>query len=197
MGFYYIKNIKLDKKNNNISADLADSNIEPRTYYHINRLFDVDSFSEQYAHFIYNLVAGNFHPHSNNKYSKIVMNNLLENYYDDARDIGKIETYSKYKEVINAILNNNYNMYTVLPSDREINPENYYILDEVYVDSKYDYPYYKNKKGELYCLKDGELQVCSTSSKSYGYPLYKPNDIERFYKYNNILLKEKEEELEI
>ena len=87
MGFYHIKNIKLDKKNNNISADLADSNLEPRTYYHVDRLFDEDSFSEKYAQFIYNLVSGNFHPSRGSQYSKLVLNNWLDNYYDDVHDI--------------------------------------------------------------------------------------------------------------
>ena len=46
MGYYHIKNIKIDRKNNNISADLADSNIYPKTYYHIDSLNDKGSFKE-------------------------------------------------------------------------------------------------------------------------------------------------------
>ena len=53
MGYYHIKNIKIDRKNNNISADLADSNIYPKTYYHIDSLNDKGSFKEKYANFIY------------------------------------------------------------------------------------------------------------------------------------------------
>ena len=195
MGFYHIKNIKIDRKNNNISADLADSNIYPLTYHHIDCLCDKGNFKEKYAHFIYNVITGNFHPNNDNKYSKLVMNNCLDNYYDDAHDIGELATYEKYKPVINAILNNRYDKNIVVPSDREINPEDYYILTETQVDSKYDYSYLKNKKGELYCLKNNELYLCDHSNKNFGYPLYKPLDIDRFYDYNYFLKKDKELEL--
>ena len=195
MGFYHIKNIKIDRKNNNISADLADSNLYPLTYYHIDCLCDKESFKEKYANFIYNIISGNFHPNKGNKYSKLVMNNCLENYYDDAHDIGELATYEKYESVINAILNNSYNKNIVIPSDREINPKDYYILTEVQVNSKYDYSYFKNKKGGLYCLKDGELYLCSHTNKDFGYPLYKPLDIDKFIMYNDFL--EKNIELEV
>lgn len=195
MGFYHIKNIKLDKKNNNISADLADYNLEPRTYYHVDRLFDEDSFSEKYAQFIYNLVSGNFHPSRGSQYSKLVLNHWLDNYYDDVHDIGALATYKKYENVVNAILKNDYTRCVQLPSDRELNPDKYYILQETNIDSKYDYPYYTNQKGELYCIKDGKLQSCISSKKDYGYPIGTVYDIDRFIEYNDFLAKDKDLEL--
>lgn len=195
MSFYYIKNIKLDKKNNNISADLADSSLEPRTYYHVDRLFDEDSFSEKYAQFIYNLVSGNFHPSRNSQYSKLVLNHWLDNYYDDVHDIGIVETYKKYESVINAILKNDYTRYVQLPSDRELNPDKYYILQKTNIDSNFDYPYYTNQKGELYCIKDGKLQLCISSKKDYGYPIGDVYNIDKFIEYNDFLTKDKNLEL--
>ena len=195
MSFYYIKNIKLDKKNNNISADLADSSLEPRTYYHVDRLFDEDSFSEKYAQFIYNLVSGNFHPSGNSQYSKLVLNHWLDNYYDDVYDIGVVETYKKYESVVNAILKNDYTKCVQLLSDRELNPDKYYILQETNIDSKFNYPYYINQKGELYCIKDGNLQSCISSKKDYGYPIGIVYDIDKFIEYNDFLAKDKHLEL--
>lgn len=72
MGYYHIKNIKVDRKNNSISADLADSNWEPLDWFYVDNLSDSEKFENKYANFIYNLVSGNFHPSPNNKYSKIV-----------------------------------------------------------------------------------------------------------------------------
>lgn len=195
MGYYHIKNIKIDRKNNNISADLADSNIYPKTYYHIDSLNDKGSFKEKYANFIYNVVSGNFHPTKSSKYYKLVMNYYLDNYYDDAHDIGELATYEKYKDVINAILNDCYDKNMVVPSDREINPENYYILQETKNGSNFDYPYYTNKKGELYCIKDGKLQSCISSKKDYGYPIGTVYNIEKFIEYNDFLTKDKALEL--
>ena len=81
MSYYHIKNINIDKKKNNISADLADSSLYPLTFYNSEFLCQRNTFEETYAEFIYNLVSGNFHPTSNSKYSKLVLNNYLDNYF--------------------------------------------------------------------------------------------------------------------
>lgn len=195
MSFCYIKNIKLDKKNNNISADLADSNVFPKTYYHIDSLYNDSSFNEKYAKFISDIVSGALHPNGNNHYSKLVLNHWLDNYYDDVHDIGVIETYRKYESVVNAILRNDYAKCAQLPSDRELNPDRYYILQETNINSNFDYPYYTNQKGELYCIKDGKLQSCISSKKNYGYPIGTVDNIDKYIEYNDFLAKDRELEL--
>ena len=74
MSYYHIKNIHIDKTKNNISADLADSSLYPLTFYNTEFLCQRITFEETYAEFIYNLVSGNFHPTSNSKFSKLVLN---------------------------------------------------------------------------------------------------------------------------
>jgi len=189
MSYYHIKNINIDKKNNCISADLADSCWQPLDWVHINDLFKEGSFEEKYANFIYNLVSGNFHPSSHNNYSKIVMNHYLNNYYDDAHDIGVLETYNKYKNVVNSLMNDDFSKCVELKSDRELNPDKYYVLEKTKViDLKYDGDYYMNKKGELYSFNNGKFSLCSTMEKDYGCPLYTPLDIDKFKEYNDFLM---------
>lgn len=187
MSYYHIKNIKIDRENNYISADLADSCWQPLDWFHVDNLCDKDTFKEKYANFIYNLVSGNFHPSSNNKYSKIVMNNYLKNYYDDAHDIGELETFYKYQTVVNAILRNDFSKVTILPSDREIRPHYYYDLLPFYVTTKYNLSYYKNEKGELFGYDGEKLYCCVSLEKNYGYPISIPLDNEKFKEYNAFL----------
>lgn len=187
MGYYHIKNIKINKKENYISADLADSNWEPLNWHHIQDLSEeFNCFEEKYARFIYDLVSGNFHPTSNNRYSKLVMNYNLKNYYDDAKDLGLLETYSKYENNITKILNNNENECVYIASDRELNPHKYYCLEKVDLEnSNYNYQYYKNEIGELYCINNNDLFKCSDYKSSYGEPLYVIGEIDEFVKYND------------
>lgn len=188
MGFYHIKNIKIDELNNKISGDLADSNWHPLDYFHINDLCDKETFEEKYANFIYNIVCWNYHPAPNNKYFKLAMNDLLEDYYNDAHDIGEVDTYKKYKTVIEGILNNDHQKVIKLKSERELYPELYYQLNPVEINSKFEYDYYKNKKGELYCYIQGKgLQICLTNKKNYAYPIGQPIDKDKFYEYNDFL----------
>lgn len=194
MGYYHIKNIKIDKKGNKISADLADSNWYPIDYVHVEDLCDKKSFEEKYANFIYNVVVGNYHPNNSNKFSRLVMNYYLDNYYDDAHDIGEVETYNKYKDVINSILTYNSNKIVMLESDREINPEKYYVLKPIELNVKYEGDYYANQKGEIYNYNNGKLSLCDNSLKNYGYPLSTPyHNMDKFIKYNDFLLSRKTE----
>ena len=123
MSYYHIKNINIDKKKNNISADLADSSLYPLTFYNSEFLCQRNTFEETYAEFIYNLVSGNFHPTSNSKYSRLVLNNYLDNYYEDVKDIGVVETYKKYKDNVDAILSGNLSKIKHIESDKELHPE--------------------------------------------------------------------------
>lgn len=189
MSYYHIKNVNIDRKNNKISADLADSNLYPISYYRVDNLFDKETFEENYAAFIYNVVSGNFHPQRNNKYYKIMMNHWLKNYYDDEKDIGVLETYHKYKDVVKGLLTNNSSKLVLLQSERELNPERYYVLKPVKLDVKYDGDYYANDKGEIYnYTKEEGLQECENRKVStYGYPFGKPYDIDKFIEYNDFL----------
>lgn len=200
MGYYHLKNIKIDKKNNKISGDLADSNWTPIEYRHYDDFCLGDTFEEKYANFIYNVVCGNYHPVTSSKYDRIMMNGYLHNYYQDAHDIGEVATYKKYEDVINGILKRDVSKCIRLESERTLHPELYYILTPVEIESKYKDKgdYYKNKKGELYCLTNKGLMICSDSDKNYGYPcsyLYDEEKI-KFIEYNEFL-NNNEKEMEL
>lgn len=192
MGYNHIKNIKIDKKNNKISADLASSNWTPIEYTHYDDFCLGDTFEEKYANFIYNVVVGMYHPMASNKYNKIMMNGLLHNYYQDASDIGQLETYRKYKDVIDGILDDNKEKCIRLQSDRMLNPKKYYVLEPIELPENNKYKnngdFYINQKGELYCFKDDKLMYCN-NDKNYGYPYYSVYDENKvmFEKYNDFL----------
>jgi len=196
MSYYHIKNIDIDRKNNKISADLADSNLYPITYYHVDNLSKAETFEEKYADFIYNVVSGNFHPQRNNKFYRIMMDHWLENYYDDAYDIGTLETYHKYKDVVDGLLTNNQNKLVLLQSERELNPERYYVLKPIKLDVEYDGDYYINGKGTIYnYTKEKGLLDCENRNVStYGKPYGKPFELDKFIEYNDFL---KPKELEL
>lgn len=198
MSYYHIKNIHIDKTKNNISADLADSSLYPLTFYNTEFLCQRITFEETYAEFIYNLVSGNFHPTSNSKFSKLVLNHDLENYYDDAHNIGKLETYYKYKNNIDAILSGNLSRIKNIESDKEMHPEKYYVLTKLDLDIGYDYEYYINKRGKLYTFINNKIMSCSQDDKNYGYPLSAVygKEKEKLLEYNDFF-KDKSDELEI
>lgn len=198
MSYYHIKNIHIDKTKNNISADLADSSLYPLTFYNTEFLCQRKTFEETYAEFIYNLVSGNFHPTSNSKFSKLVLNHDLENYYDDAHNIGKLETYYKYKNNIDAILSGNLSRIKNIESDKEMHPEKYYVLTKLDLDIGYDYEYYINKRGKLYTFINNKIMSCSQDDKNYGYPLSAVygKEKEKLLEYNDFF-KDKSGELEI
>ena len=198
MSYYHIKNIHIDKTKNNISADLADSSLYPLTFYNTEFLCQRKTFEETYAEFIYNLVSGNFHPTSNSKFSKLVLNHDLENYYEDAHNIGKLETYYKYKNNIDAILSGNLSKIKNIESDKEMHPEKYYVLTKLDLDIGYDYDYYINKRGKLYTFINNKIMSCSQDDKNYGYPLSAVygKEKEKLLEYNDFF-KDKSDELEI
>lgn len=198
MSYYHIKNIHIDKTKNNISADLADSSLYPLTFYNTEFLCQRITFEETYAEFIYNLVSGNFHPTSNSKFSKLVLNHDLENYYEDAHNIGKLETYYKYKNNIDAILSGNLSRIKNIESDKEMHPEKYYVLTKLDLDISYDYEYYINKRGKLYTFINNKIMSCSQDDKNYGYPLsvVYGKEKEKLLEYNDFF-KDKSDELEI
>jgi len=201
VGYYHIKNIRLDKKGNKISADFADNNWQPLDWFHVDDLAkEKNGFDEKYANLIYNLVAGNFHPVSNSVYSRIVMNHYLKNYYQDAYDIGELATYNKYKGNIEKLFDNNDNECIEIKSDRELNPEKYYVLDK-YDDSDLEYKgeYYVNQVGEIFCIKDNKLMTCDNRKTNYGYPISEVYyDKEKYYEYNDFLKNQsKEDEMEM
>jgi len=198
MSYYHIKNINIDKTKNNISADLADSSLYPLTFYNTEFLCQRKTFEETYAEFIYNLVSGNFHPTSNSKFSKLVLNHDLDNYYDDAHNIGKLETYYKYKNNIDAILSGNLSRIKNIESDKEMHPEKYYVLTKLDLDIGYDYEYYINKRGKLYTFINNKIMSCSQDDKNYGYPLSAVygKEKEKLLEYNDFF-KDKSDELEI
>lgn len=198
MSYYHIKNIHIDKTKNNISADLASSSLYPLTFYNTEFLCQRITFEETYAEFIYNLVSGNFHPTSNSKFSKLVLNHDLENYYEDAHNIGKLETYYKYKNNIDAILSGNLSKIKNIESDKEMHPEKYYVLTKLDLDIGYDYEYYINKRGKLYTFINNKIMSCSQDDKNYGYPLSAVygKEKEKLLEYNDFF-KDKSDELEI
>lgn len=120
----YIKNIRLDEKNNKIVADIADGNIFPLTYLEDRELYShLNSYEEKYSTFINELISGvvrcknEFH-----KFAKLECAKALRNYNDDYRILGAIEAYRKYKDVIDKILNEGLenDKQEVIPSELEL-----------------------------------------------------------------------------
>lgn len=126
------------------------------------------------------------------------MNHDLENYYDDAHNIGKLETYYKYKNNIDAILSGNLSRIKNIESDKEMHPEKYYVLTKLDLDISYDYEYYINKRGKLYTFINNKIMSCSQDDKNYGYPLsvVYGKEKEKLLEYNDFF-KDKSDELEI
>ena len=140
------------------------------------------------------MVSGNFHPTSNSKYSKLVLNNYLDNYYEDAKDIGVVETYKKYKDNVDAILSGNLSKIKHIESDKELHPEKYYLLTKLDLDTGYNYDYYINRKGKLYTFVNNKIMCCSQSEKNFGYPLSTVygKEKEKLLEYNDFLKENKE-----
>lgn len=174
MSYYHIKNINIDKKKNNISADLADSSLYPLTFYNSEFLCQRNTFEETY--------------------SKLVLNNYLDNYYEDAKDIGVVETYKKYKDNVDAILSGNLSKIKHIESDKELHPEKYYLLTKLDLDTGYNYDYYINRKGKLYTFVNNKIMCCSQSEKNFGYPLSTVygKEKEKLLEYNDFLKENKE-----
>lgn len=105
MGYYHIKNIDIDKKNETITAEFADSNTFPTTYWKSE--IKGNTFHEKYSYLIYDIITGNYHPTSSSKYN-VLCNTWAEpalaNFTGDCNILGVERAYDKYKNVIEAIL---------------------------------------------------------------------------------------------
>lgn len=120
----YIKNIRLDEKNNKIVADIADGNISPLTYLKDRELYShLNSYEEKYSTFINDLILGVIRCNNeSHKLARLECAKALRNYNDDFRILGAIEGYRKYKDVINKILNEGLenDKQEVIPSELEL-----------------------------------------------------------------------------
>ena len=86
----YIKNIRLDEKNNKIIADIADGNIYPLTFLEQRELYShLNSYEEKYGTFINDLVSGIVRCNNeSHKFSRLGTSKALRNYNDDYRVLG-------------------------------------------------------------------------------------------------------------
>ena len=120
----YIKNIRLDEKNNKIISDIADGNIYPLTFLEDRELYShIDSYEEKYSTFINDLISGVVRcKNESHKLAKLECAKALKNYNDDFRVLGAIGVYRKYKDVINQILNKGLenDKQEVIPSELEL-----------------------------------------------------------------------------
>lgn len=105
----YIKNIRLDEKNNKIIADIADGNISPLTFLEDRELYShIDSYEEKYSTFINDLILGVVRcKNESHKLAKLECAKALKNYNDDFRVLGAKGVYEKYKNAIAQVLNQN------------------------------------------------------------------------------------------
>ena len=105
MGYYHIKNLDINKKNGTITAEFADSNTFPRTYWKSE--IKGKTFHEKYSYLMYDIITGNYHPNSSSKYN-VLCNTWAEpslvNFTGDCEILGVERAYDKYKNVIEAIL---------------------------------------------------------------------------------------------
>lgn len=120
----YIKNIRLDEKNNKIVADIADGNISPLTYLKDRELYShLNSYEEKYSTFINDLISGVLRcKKESHKLARLECAKSLRNYNDDFRVLGAIGGYRKYKDVIDKILNEGLenDKQEVIPSELEL-----------------------------------------------------------------------------
>ena len=120
----YIKNIRLDEKNNKIIADIADGNISPLTFLEQRELYShLNSYEEKYGTFINDLVSGIVRCNNeSHKFSRLETSKALRNYNDDYRVLGAVGVYRKYKDVINKILYDNLqnDEQSIIPSEVEL-----------------------------------------------------------------------------
>lgn len=120
----YIKNIRLDEKNNKIVADIADGNISPLTYLKDRELYShLNSYEEKYSTFINDLISGVLRcKNESHKLARLECAKALRNYNDDFRVLGAKGSYRKYKDVIDKILNEGLenDKQEVIPSELEL-----------------------------------------------------------------------------
>lgn len=120
----YIKNIRLDEKNNKIIADIADGNLSPLNYLKDRELYShLDSYEEKYGTFIGDLVSGMVRcTNKSNKLANLEISKALRNYNDDYRVLGAVGVYRKYKDVINQILYKGLenDKQEIIPSELEL-----------------------------------------------------------------------------
>lgn len=105
MSFYYMKNLDIDKKNGTITAEFAESNVDPMNYFKSE--IKGKDFHEKYSYLMYDIIAGNYHPLGSSKYSALCnawSEPALENFIGDCDIIGIERAYDKYKKVIDAII---------------------------------------------------------------------------------------------
>lgn len=105
MGYYHIKNIDIDKKNETITAEFADSNTSPTIYWKSE--IKGTTFHEKYSYLIYDIITGNYHPNSSSKYNVLCnawADPPLKNFVGDCGILGIERTYDKYKKVIDDLI---------------------------------------------------------------------------------------------
>lgn len=73
MSFYYVKSIKLDRDNNKITMEAAESNVYPRTWFYSEYGAKENiSFEEKVKNMLFSMMAGNLKPSASSKYYKII-----------------------------------------------------------------------------------------------------------------------------
>lgn len=113
MSYYILKNLKLDKKNNKMSAEVADSCLRDNSGKFI---FDktediypsIKTWKEKYAHLIWSILTNGVRIEGNSKLKKLEGldgQGGIGNYYEECQKLNDVELYDKYKNAIEDILN--------------------------------------------------------------------------------------------
>lgn len=139
MGYLIVKNLKLDKKNNRISGDVADSNVtdynDNYMYYPTEDIYSsLKTWEEKYARLVYSVITGGIHIYGSHKLRKIELGtNIkeLENYMEEARELGYVGVYNKHKDLIESIFKEKREYIIKFTEDkgylRKIDTRNYYL----------------------------------------------------------------------
>lgn len=147
LSYYHLKNLDINKKNETITGEFADSNTYPVTYFKSE--ISGNTFHEKYSYLIYNIITGNYQPSRSSKYY-ILCNSwcepALKNFSNDCNILGVEKTYDKYKNVIEDILKKKKPQ--ILKSEIEL----HYKID--YVENK-SYEELKDKIDSLCNLMEG------------------------------------------
>lgn len=112
MSYYILKNLKLDKKNNKMSAEVADScwrdNNDKFIFDKTEDIYpSIKTWEEKYAHLIWSIIRGGVRIEGNSKLKRLEGldgQGGLGNCYDECNKLNDVELYNKYKDVIDGIL---------------------------------------------------------------------------------------------
>ena len=123
----YIRNLKIEKEKNRMTADIADMRSFPITFRNVELYKNHRNFEEKYSELIFDIISGLLHfKNKSNKLARLGYGEKtaveLKNYYDDYKVLGSTGVYKKYEEKIKQILKEGTEnrKLEIIPSEMEL-----------------------------------------------------------------------------